>query len=492
MNAHVQEAPVDPFAERLNPAQYQAATYGAPSSAGFSAGPLLIIAGAGTGKTNTLAHRVAHLLLKGVAPERILLLTFTRRAAQEMLRRAERIAALHIRTSAAMRRRALLWSGTFHSIGNRLLREYAQVVGLEPSFSVLDRGDAADLLDFLRQELGLAKKEKRFPRKDTCLAIYSHRVNSRQPLARTLEEVFPWCSDWGDELTQLFRRYVEVKHAQQLLDYDDLLLYWHILVQEERVARDIGGRFEHVLIDEYQDTNTLQAQIVFAMKPNGVGVCVVGDDAQAIYSFRAATVDNILDFPDRFTPPAQIVKLEQNYRSVQPILDAANVLMSDSAAAISEGAALGTARGQQAVVRHRAGRPGAGALRRRARARGARAGNAVATSGRAGAQRASQRHARARAAPSQHSVREIRRPEVSRSRAREGCARAAALGGQSAQSHRRLSRPAAAARRRAGDGRSLPEGVRSERLRVADSGRVPHAGGGGSRVVVADGAACRT
>ena len=171
--------------------------------------------------------------------------------------------------------RRRLWSGTFHSIGNRLLREYAQVVGLEPSFSVLDRGDAADLLDFLRQELGLAKKEKRFPRKDTCLAIYSHRVNSRQPLARTLEESFPWCSDWDDELTQLFRRYVEVKHAQQLLDYDDLLLYWHVLVQEERVARDIGARFEHVLVDEYQDTNTLQAEILLAMKPNGVG-CLRG------------------------------------------------------------------------------------------------------------------------------------------------------------------------------------------------------------------------
>lgn len=254
MNAHVQPVPADPFAERLNPAQYRAATYGAPSSAGFSAGPLLIIAGAGTGKTNTLAHRVAHLLLKGVAPERILLLTFTRRAAQEMLRRAVRICAEALRSDPHMSARGnaarLLWSGTYHSIGNRLLREYAQVVGLQPSFSVLDRGDAADLLDFLRQDLGLAKKEKRFPRKDTCLAIYSHRVNSRQPLARTLEDVFPWCSDWGDELTQLFRRYVEVKHAQQLLDYDDLLLYWHILVQEERVAREIGGRFEHVLIDE--------------------------------------------------------------------------------------------------------------------------------------------------------------------------------------------------------------------------------------------------
>jgi DNA helicase-2/ATP-dependent DNA helicase PcrA len=335
MNAHVQEAPAAAFGERLNPAQYHAATYGAPSSAGFSAGPLLIIAGAGTGKTNTLAHRVAHLLLKGVAPERILLLTFTRRAAQEMLRRAERIAHSYMNVSGSHSNLngqggRLLWSGTYHSIGNRLLREYAQVVGLEPSFSVLDRGDAADLLDFLRQELGLAKKERRFPRKDTCLAIYSHRVNSGQPLARTLDEVFPWCSDWGDELTQLFRRYVEVKHTQQLLDYDDLLLYWHILVQEELVAREIGGRFEHVLIDEYQDTNTLQAQIVYAMKPNGVGVCVVGDDAQAIYSFRAATVDNILEFPERFTPPAQIVKLEQNYRSVQPILDAANMLMSDS------------------------------------------------------------------------------------------------------------------------------------------------------------------
>jgi DNA helicase-2/ATP-dependent DNA helicase PcrA len=334
MNAHVQEAPADQFAQRLNPAQFQAATYGAPSSAGFSAGPLLIIAGAGTGKTNTLAHRVAHLLLKGVAPERILLLTFTRRAAQEMLRRAERICAEALRSDPHSRARGdaarLLWSGTYHSIGNRLLREYAQVVGLEPSFSVLDRGDAADLLDFLRQELGLAKKEKRFPRKDTCLAIYSHRVNSRQPLAQTLEEVFPWCSDWCDELTRLFRRYVEVKHSQQLLDYDDLLLYWHILVQEERIAREIGGRFEHVLIDEYQDTNTLQAQIVYAMKPNGWGVCVVGDDAQAIYSFRAATLDNILDFPARFAPPAQIVKLEQNYRSVQPILDAANSLMSES------------------------------------------------------------------------------------------------------------------------------------------------------------------
>jgi DNA helicase-2/ATP-dependent DNA helicase PcrA len=342
MSAHIYERP---FGESLNPAQLRAATYGQRSTQGFRAGPLLIIAGAGTGKTNTLAHRVAHLLLQGVAPERVLLLTFTRRAAQEMLRRAERITNEEIRekrlgdfspiNSAAKATPfasgyRLLWSGTYHSIGNRLLREYAQVVGLEPSFSVLDRGDAADLLDLLRQELGQARKEKRFPRKDTCLAIYSHKVNSRAPLARTLEDVFPWCSDWADELTTLFRKYVEVKHTQQLLDYDDLLLYWHILMQEPRIAREVGERFEHVLIDEYQDTNTLQAQIVLSMKPQGEGVCVVGDDAQAIYSFRAATIDNILEFPARFSPPAQIVKLEQNYRSVQPILDAANSLMSAS------------------------------------------------------------------------------------------------------------------------------------------------------------------
>lgn len=327
------------FGQALNGEQRRAALYGSRSDAGFGSGPLLIIAGAGTGKTNTLAHRVAHLLLEGVPPERILLLTFTRRAAQEMLRRAERIATQALTNSKGQSKHSasihinaarLLWSGTFHSIGNRVLREYAHVVGLEPSFSVLDRGDAADVLDVLRQELGFSKKEKRFPRKDTCLAIYSHKVNSRAPLARTLQDFFPWCAEWADDLTQLFRRYVETKHSQQLLDYDDLLLYWHLLVREPQLAEEIGARFSHVLIDEYQDTNTLQAEIVMAMKPHGNGVCVVGDDAQAIYSFRAATVENILEFPSRFSPAAEIIKLEHNYRSVQPILDAANRLMGDS------------------------------------------------------------------------------------------------------------------------------------------------------------------
>lgn len=329
------------FGNGLNPAQLQAATFGAHvngsdvTTAGAAAGPLLIIAGAGTGKTNTLAHRVAFLLLQRVAPERIALLTFTRRAAQEMLQRAERIAHAALRESVRSSAfhpnvTRMLWSGTFHSIGNRLLREYAHVLGLDPSFSVIDRGDSADLIDLKRHELGFAKQAKRFPRKDTCIAIYSHRVNTRGTLAQSLESNYPWCAEWRDELTQLFRAYVQAKQTQQLLDYDDLLLYWHLLTQEAAVAGELGERFQHVLVDEYQDTNTLQGEILLAMKPDGAGMCVVGDDAQAIYSFRAAAVENILEFPTRFAPPAQIITLDRNYRSLQPILDAANVLMSES------------------------------------------------------------------------------------------------------------------------------------------------------------------
>lgn len=336
MNALLQPpalAPL-PFGPRLNAEQLRAATHGGAREGRFEAGPQLIIAGAGTGKTNTLAHRVAYLLLQRVPPERILLLTFTRRAAQEMLRRAELIAAETLRASAQAAFHAnatrLLWSGTFHSIANRLLREYSTALGIDVNFSVLDRGDSADLMDLQRQELGLSRKEKRFPRKDTCLAIYSHRVNTRWPLRQTLADAFPWCEEWAEDLTRLFRKYVEAKQAQHLFDYDDLLLYWHLLTQEPQLAREVGARFDHVLVDEYQDTNALQAEILLAMKPDGAGVCVVGDDAQAIYSFRAASVENILEFPLRFTPPAQVVKLEQNYRSVQPILDAANLLMQAS------------------------------------------------------------------------------------------------------------------------------------------------------------------
>src|SRR5262245_41819659 len=291
------------------------------------AAPLLIIAGAGTGKTNTLAHRVAHLVLQGALPEKILLLTFTRRAALEMTRRASRIVAQVVTKNGSLTEVRLPWSGTFHSIANRLIRKYSKRIGLADSFSVLDRGDAADLMDVVRHERGLSKSEKRFPRKDTCLAIYSHRVNTQRPLADTLALMFPWCADWEEELTGLFRAYVERKIQNQSLDYDDLLLYWHAMMQDEALAAELGARFDHVLVDEYQDTNVLQAEILQRLKPSGEGVTVVGDDAQAIYSFRAATVANIRNFPTqegtRDTP-------EENYRSTQQILDAANALIGKS------------------------------------------------------------------------------------------------------------------------------------------------------------------
>jgi DNA helicase-2/ATP-dependent DNA helicase PcrA len=300
--------------DKLNTRQREAASFGD--------GALLILAGAGTGKTSTLAHRVAHLLTAGAAPERILLLTFSRRAAQEMTRRAQRIVA------ESLKEVRLPWSGTFHAIANRLIRSHAQRVGLAPGFTVLDRGDAADLLDVLRHELGLSKTEKRFPRKDTCLAIYSHRVNTQGSLADTLQAVFPWCAEWEVELTGLFRAYTERKVAIQALDYDDLLLYWRAMMEDESLAAEIGELFDHVLVDEYQDTNVLQAEILARLRPGGKGLTVVGDDAQAIYSFRAATVENIRAFPERFG--AQMVTLEDNYRSTQPILDAANTLVGKS------------------------------------------------------------------------------------------------------------------------------------------------------------------
>ncbi|HVN42820.1 MAG TPA: ATP-dependent helicase, partial [Steroidobacteraceae bacterium] len=296
---------------------------------------LLVIAGAGTGKTNTLAHRVAYLLLHGVAPERMLLLTFTRRAAIEMTQRAQRVMAEALADASGGTRvpehLRLPWSGTFHATGNRLIRAYAQRLGLDPSFSVLDRGDAADLMDVVRHRLGYSKTQKRFPRKDTCLGIYSHRVNTQRELRHTLETAYPWCLEWEEELTGLYRAYVEAKLEQQVLDYDDLLLYWHLMMQDEALATEIGRRFDHVLVDEYQDTNSLQAEILMRLKPDGTGLAVVGDDAQAIYSFRAATVENILEFPERFSPPARVVTLEENYRSTQAVLDAANALMAEGA-----------------------------------------------------------------------------------------------------------------------------------------------------------------
>jgi len=311
--------------DALNPAQREAVCHAGASG---PAAPLLVIAGAGSGKTNTLAHRVAHLIENGADPARILLLTFSRRAADEMGRRVRRILAQASAGRPGLAQAELRWSGTFHAIGARLLRDYAGRIGLDPGFTIHDREDSADLMNLVRHEAGLSTTRQRFPQKGTCLAIYSAVVNTRAPLAEVLQASFPWCAEWEDELKRLFRAYVEAKQAQQVLDYDDLLLYWAQMVAEPALGAEIGGLFDHVLVDEYQDTNHLQAAILMAMKPDGRGLTVVGDDAQSIYAFRGATVRNILDFPAAFDPPAHVVTLEQNYRSTRPILEAANAVIA--------------------------------------------------------------------------------------------------------------------------------------------------------------------
>jgi uncharacterized protein (DUF1330 family) len=279
-----------PYLASLNEAQRCAVEHGVAATGTNVAGPLLVIAGAGSGKTNTLAHRVAHLIVNGADPGRILLLTFSRRAAAEMERRAQRLIASATKSD---NRHPLLWSGTFHALGARLLRTYATSIGLDPGFTIHDREDSADLMNVVRHDLGLSEKGERFPLKGTCLSIYSRAVNAAEPLDEVLRKQFPWCASWETELRALFDAYVEAKQAQHVLDYDDLLLYWGEVMKVPELARDIGDRFDHVLVDEYQDTNALQAAILLALKPDGAGLMVVGDDAQAIYGFRAATVRNI-------------------------------------------------------------------------------------------------------------------------------------------------------------------------------------------------------
>ncbi|HSN31431.1 MAG TPA: ATP-dependent helicase, partial [Ideonella sp.] len=315
----------DPFAS-LNDEQRAAVEHGLPDAA--QAPPLLVVAGAGTGKTTTLAARVARLVLAGADPRRILLLTFSRRAAQEMERRVGALLQRALGLAATQRPPALPWAGTFHAVAARLLGEIAPRIGLASGFTILDRADAEDLLALLRQDLGFAASRQRFPLKGTCLAICSRVVNGRAPLAEVLREHFPWCAGWEADLKRLFAAYAAEKQRQQVLDYDDLLLWWAHALEDAALAAALGARFPLVLVDEYQDTNRLQSAILRALKPDGRGLAAFGDDAQSIYSFRAADVRNMLDFGAHFTAPARVVTLERNYRSTQPILDAANAVIA--------------------------------------------------------------------------------------------------------------------------------------------------------------------
>ena len=297
--------------EGLNAPQSQAASHGD--------GPLLVIAGAGTGKTMTLACRVAALLDRGVSAERMLLLTFSRRAAREMLARAEQLTG----DAGAGR----VWGGTFHAVGNRLLRLHGRPIGIRPDFTVLDQADAADTMNLLRNELGYGDGERRFPRKETLASIYSRTVNAGMKLAEVLGQDYPWCAEEIEGIRRIFTAYTGRKREGNVLDYDDLLLYWKALGRTPQTAMQLVAQFDHVLVDEYQDTNQLQADILRAMRPPGTNVTVVGDDAQAIYGFRSATVRNILEFPGHF-PGTTMVRLEQNYRSTPPILAASNAAIA--------------------------------------------------------------------------------------------------------------------------------------------------------------------
>jgi DNA helicase-2/ATP-dependent DNA helicase PcrA len=299
------------LAASLNPEQAAAATFGD--------GPLLIIAGAGTGKTRTLVHRVAHLIDRGVSPDRILLLTFTRRAAQEMLSRAERL------VGSASRR---VLGGTFHGTAHRLLRRYGRAAGLTPDFTIMDQGDSEDLMRICRAQLGLGDAKKRFPKKETLQYLYSRHVNTEVPLGEILREELPRFADFEAEILRLFADYTRRKGERNLVDYDDLLLFWCALLDSASpIADRIRSLYDHVLVDEYQDTNLLQARILRLLCRGHRNLTVVGDDAQSIYSFRGASFRNILEFPAQFAG-ATLVALEQNYRSTQPILDATNALIS--------------------------------------------------------------------------------------------------------------------------------------------------------------------
>ena len=292
--------------------------------------PLLVAAGAGSGKTSTLAARVAALVLAGADPQRILLLSFARRAAAMLERRVGQTLHEALRLPASSAAPRLHWCGTFHSVAARLLRMHAGALGLAESFSVLDRGDAEELMGLVRQRLGLHRSAQRFPLPATCSAILSRVVNRGLDLAPVLQQHYPWCEAWVDELRGLFAAYTEEKLAQQLLDYDDLLLYWHLALEEPAVAPLLRKRFDHVLVDEYQDTNALQQRIVRALAPQGRGLVVVGDDAQAIYSFRGAEPAGLLHFCQQFEPPAALLALQHNHRSTPQILAAAQAVIEQA------------------------------------------------------------------------------------------------------------------------------------------------------------------
>lgn len=302
------------YAAALNSQQLAAVTAGE--------GPSLVIAGAGSGKTRTLVYRVAYLIDSGVDPSNILLLTFTRKSAQEMLQRAGELIGA---------RSERVCGGTFHSVANLLLRRYGRSIGVEPGFTILDRGDAEDLIALVRSQLGLNEKDKRFPRKGTIMEMISKSENTLRSLEEIILDEFGHFADHLEDLNRLKAAYQSAKRQKQLLDYDDLLVMLRqLLLLDETARATISRQFRYILVDEYQDTNRLQAEVVRKLAATHNNVMVVGDDSQSIYAFRGATFKNIMEFPALF-PGTQIYKLEENYRSTQPILNLANCIIDEAA-----------------------------------------------------------------------------------------------------------------------------------------------------------------
>ncbi|MFQ5743785.1 MAG: ATP-dependent helicase [Acidobacteriota bacterium] len=295
------------FEADLNPQQLAVVSCGE--------GTKLVIAGAGSGKTRTLTYRTAYLLARGTAADRILLVTFTNKAAREMLRRVGQLTGLAAQN---------LWGGTFHAIGARLLRRHAAALGYKDSFSILDEGDQRDLLRLCMTDIKVPVQQRRFPSPRVLAGLLSLHANTRMPLSGLLETRYPRFLEWADTIARVADHYGERKRAANAMDYDDLLCLWLELLNEHEAVRDRYGRqFQHILVDEYQDTNIVQAEIVEALAGGGGNLMVVGDDAQSIYAFRGANYDNILRFPER-NPGTEIFKLEANYRSTPEILALTN------------------------------------------------------------------------------------------------------------------------------------------------------------------------
>jgi len=302
-----------PYEDQLNHEQLEVVMAGE--------GPMLVIAGAGSGKTRTLTYRVSRLIEDGIDPADILLVTFTNKAAREMLSRVEQLVTIDTRR---------IWGGTFHSMGNRLLRRYAEPLGYRSNFTILDDEDAKETMESAISSLGIKTLEKRFPKGDVLLDIYSFLINTRTPLELHLEQNYPHFMLYKEEMVDVFRRYKERKRTANAMDFDDLLVFWKVLLDDhEDISAALKRRFRSILVDEYQDTNKLQADIIDAMASVKRNVMVVGDDAQSIYSFRGASFENILTFPLRF-PEAAIYKLETNYRSTRQILNLANASIAQN------------------------------------------------------------------------------------------------------------------------------------------------------------------